>query len=58
MVSLHVHGEKGEAKFWIEPQIELAQNYGFADNELNFVRRLIEEHENEIRTSWQRHFSG
>lgn len=58
MVSLHVHGEKGEANLWIEPQIELAQNYGFADNELNFVRRLIEEHENEIRTSWQRHFGG
>src|SRR5689334_12110551 len=24
---VHVHGENGEAKFWMEPNIELAQNY-------------------------------
>ncbi|GAB7025603.1 DUF4160 domain-containing protein [Geotalea toluenoxydans] len=34
---IHVHSEKGEAKFWIEPQIELAQNYGLSDTELNLV---------------------
>lgn len=28
---VHVHGEKGEAKFWLEPQIELARNYGLSD---------------------------
>jgi hypothetical protein len=25
---VHVHRANGEAKFWIEPQIELAANYG------------------------------
>lgn len=55
---IHVHGQTGEAKFWIEPQIELAQNYGLHDPELNLVRQLIEEHENEIRDAWKRHFSG
>jgi len=55
---IHVHGQAGEAKFWIDPQIELAQNHGLADKELNLVRKLIEEHENEIRNAWSRHFGG
>jgi len=55
---IHVYGEKGEAKFWIEPQIELAQSYGLADIELNLIRKLIEEREHEIRKAWSGHFSG
>ena len=53
---IHVQGENGEAKFWIEPRIELAINYGFADIDLGRVRKLIEEHENDIRNAWRRHF--
>jgi hypothetical protein len=26
---VHVHATAGEAKFWLEPRIELARNYGF-----------------------------
>ena len=25
---MHVHGGHGEAKFWLEPNVELAENYG------------------------------
>lgn len=53
---VHVHGQSGEAKFWIEPQIALALNSGLSDNELNQVRKLIEDHEHEIRDAWKRHF--
>jgi hypothetical protein len=55
---IHVHGQAGEAKFWIEPRIELSQNYGLSDKELNLVRKLIEENENDIRNAWTRHFGG
>lgn len=54
---IHVHGHSGEAKFWIDPKIELAQNYGLSDTDLNHVRKLIEEHENDIRNAWVRHFN-
>lgn len=53
---IHVHGQTGEAKFWIEPRIELAQNHGLTDNELNIARKLIKEREDEIRSAWYRHF--
>ena len=55
---IHVHGEGGEAKFWIEPRIELARNYGLTENDLDKVRKLIEEHEDGIRNAWRRHFGG
>lgn len=54
---IHVSGQSGEAKFWIEPRIEPAQNFGLSDTELNAARKLIEEHEHDIRTAWSRHFS-
>lgn len=55
---IHVHTSNGEAKFWIEPGIQLAQNHGLSMKELNEADRLIQEHENEIRTAWQQHFPG
>jgi hypothetical protein len=55
---MHVHAQSadGEAKFWLEPALELAVNYNLRDRDLAKVRRLIEEHENEIRAAWNRHF--
>lgn len=48
---VHVHGQNGEAKFWLEPQIKLAQNFGLQSIELAEALRLITEHEHDIRTA-------
>jgi hypothetical protein len=53
---VHVHHASGEAKFWLEPAIELARNYGLSAKRLTAAERLIQEHENEIRRAWQTHF--
>ena len=53
---VHVYRPEGEAKFWIEPRMELAQNYGLTRRQLHTARRLIQEHEDEIRTAWKAHF--
>ena len=53
---VHVQGQEGEAKFWLEPSIELAQNYGLAEKSLRLAERLIEEREDEIRSAWEAHF--
>lgn len=55
---LHVHSADGEAKFWLEPQIELAQNLALNDRQLRAVRSLIEAHYDEILAAWTRHFGG
>lgn len=53
---VHVQCAGGEAKFWIEPTIELAANEGLRTRQLAAARRLIEEHLHEIRAAWQAHF--
>jgi hypothetical protein len=55
---VHVHAPSGEAKFWIEPQIELAVNYGLPGKQVNTALRLVQEHEDEIRRAWQAHFGS
>ena len=35
---VHVNHADGEAKFWLEPEIELAQNYGLNDRQIRAVR--------------------
>jgi hypothetical protein len=47
----------GEAKFWLEPAVELAVNYDLKAHQLAEVQRLIEEHADVIRSAWARHFS-
>lgn len=32
---VHVHAPSGEAKFWLEPRIELAQNCGLNARQVN-----------------------
>lgn len=53
---VHVMSPDGEAKFWLEPHIELAVNKGLSATALNELQNIIEERQNEIRDHWRRHF--
>ena len=55
---LHVHVTcaDGEAKFWLEPTLELAQNHGLSDRQLRATENLVRKHENDIRSAWHEHF--
>jgi uncharacterized protein DUF4160 len=55
---VHVHGPTGEAKFWLEPTVELAQNYGLSTQQVNTVLRVIQEREDDIRKAWKAHFGS
>jgi len=55
-IHIHVQHAMGEAKFWIEPEIKLAQNYGLSARGVATALRLIREHEGEIRAAWEAHF--
>ncbi len=55
---MHVQGQNGEAKFWLEPAIELAQSVGLTQREINEAQRLVEEHQDDISSAWHKHFPG
>ena len=40
---IHVQSSNGEAKFWLEPDIQVAQNHGLSMKELNEAGSLITE---------------
>ena len=57
---LHVHVQHadGEAKFWLAPRIEVAQNHGLGARRLNTALKLVRGHQDEIRNAWARHFES
>ncbi|GJL66430.1 MAG: hypothetical protein NPIRA05_14010 [Nitrospirales bacterium] len=55
---VHVISGDGEAKFWLEPGIELAKNYRYSSIQLREIESLIEEHVNELTSSWRSHFGN
>ena len=55
---VHVQHASGEAKFWLEPQVELAADYGLGSIRINTARKIIEEHVDDIRSAWATHFGG
>ena len=55
---VHVISGNGEAKFWLEPEIVLAKNYGFTRKQLKEIEELVEVHHDELIGAWQQHFNG
>ena len=56
-IHIHVRKENNLAKFWIEPEVVLADSYGFSAKELNFIRKIIDNKRTEIEVAWNDHFS-
>ena len=46
----------GEAKFWLEPEIELARNFRLSQAQLREAKKVIEERSDEFKAAWKRHF--
>jgi hypothetical protein len=55
---VHVQHADGEAKFWLEPVVELAVNYGLRTEQLGEAVKIVEEHADDIRRAWMHHFLG
>lgn len=53
---VHVVSGDGEAKFWLEPEIELARNHKYSRKKLKEIESLVEVHCNELVSAWQQHF--
>ena len=55
---VNVVSSHGEAKFWLEPEIELAKNYRFTRQQLKEIEKTIEDYYNEFCDAWERHFGS
>jgi len=55
---VHVLTDKGEAKFWMEPSVEMAMSRGIPDQDLKVIEGQIKERTDEIKDAWKKHFEG
>ena len=52
---VHVICDDCEAKIWLEPEIELASNDGFAQHEINKIIKLVEENAVNFKQLYKQH---
>ena len=54
---MHIHVVKAEntAKFWLEPNIELAKNAGFNSKELSTIQEIIENNADDFKSRYKAH---
>lgn len=55
---VHVYCADGEVKFWLEPKISIANNYGLSKAQIVELTQVIEERKNEIADAWDKHFKN
>lgn len=55
---VHVSTTGGEAKYWLEPEIELAVNFGLSTQQVCEALELIIAHRKEIQDAWNDHFQS
>ncbi len=53
---IHVYCAGGEAKFWVEPEVSLAGNWGLSNQQIAKLEKIVEEHRDEITAAWREHF--
>lgn len=55
---MHVTCPEGEAKFWLEPTVALADYHGLSEKNLKALQKIVEERKDEIKKAWKQHFRG
>ena len=55
---IHVNCSDGELKYWLDPDIELAKNYGLSRSQVKEIEGLIEVHYEEFKSAWKTHFES
>jgi hypothetical protein len=51
---MHVDREKMSAKFWLDPDVSLAENYGFNRKELRDIEWITRDNLEILRNEWDR----
>lgn len=55
---IHVKGHGCDAKIWIEPDVSIAESYGFNSGELGDILRVVTDNRKLILKAWHDHFGA
>lgn len=54
-IHIHIVKAENEDKYWLEPDIELAENFGFSSKELSFIEKILKENGDDFKVKFARH---
>jgi hypothetical protein len=55
---MHVDREHRSTKFWLDPDVTLAENHGYSRRELRDIERIMRENLETLRDEWDAFCSG
>jgi hypothetical protein len=57
---MHIHARSadGEAKYWLEPEIELAEVHGLKSSQLKSIEATIRNRYDELVNAWKSYFAS
>ena len=53
---MHVRKGKSVAKFWLEPNIGVAESYGMTPSELSKLTKVVKDNAESIKKAWDEYF--
>ena len=57
-IHVHVAHPDGEAKFWLSPEVSLANQTGLSATQIRQAQAVVNAHLKEIQDAWNHHFGG
>ncbi len=54
---IHVRKDENRAKFWVDPEVVLADSWGINPADLNKLESKVEENSDLIRRKWDEYFN-
>lgn len=57
-IHVHVSHPDGEAKFWLTPQVDLANHTGLSATQIRQAQAVVNAHLLEILDAWHYHFGA
>jgi hypothetical protein len=55
---VHVKGGGRDAKIWVEPEVSIAESFGFNSRELGHILRVVTDNRDLILREWHEHFGN
>jgi hypothetical protein len=55
---MHVDRQNKSAKFWLDPDVTLAENYGYTRKELREIESIMRENLEKLRHEWDTFCGG
>ena len=53
---VHVRGSGKDAKIWLEPEIALAESFGFSPAEIRRILGVVASHRRDLLRAWHEYF--